>query len=94
MNRKQPQTFFAQPYDQAGWLKTIHDTFPRTEVFSQPQAVPVGDSRAKSVLQLGSTRLAVHGLEGDIRQAITYYEDLHQSIGHVGFVMVNGKHTG
>ena len=58
MTRDQLHAFFAQPYDQAAWLKTIHDIFPRTEVFSQPQRVDVGDSRAKSVLQLGNTRLA------------------------------------
>ncbi len=33
--------------------------------------------------------LAVHGLEGDIREAITYYEDLHQSIGRFDFVLAN-----
>ncbi len=58
MTRDQLQTFFAQPYDRAAWLKTIDDIFPRTELFAQPQAVPVGDSRAKSVFQLGNTRLA------------------------------------
>jgi hypothetical protein len=58
MTRDQLQAFFVQPYDQAAWLKTIHGIFPHTEVFSQPQPVSVGDSRAQSVLQLGNTRLA------------------------------------
>ena len=57
MNRDQLQVFFTQPYDRTAWLKTIHSVFPHTELFSQPQSVPVGDSRAKSVFQLGNTRL-------------------------------------
>src|SRR5258708_20528768 len=33
--------------------------------------------------------LAVHGLSGDIRQAVTYYEDSHKSFGKFDFVMAN-----
>jgi type I restriction enzyme M protein len=33
--------------------------------------------------------LAVHGLEGDIREGNTYYEDLHNSTGKFDFVMAN-----
>jgi type I restriction enzyme M protein len=33
--------------------------------------------------------LAVHGLEGDIRQANTYYEDLHNATGRFDFVLAN-----
>ena len=33
--------------------------------------------------------LAVHGLAGDIRQGVTYYEDLHKSMGKFDFVMAN-----
>ncbi len=33
--------------------------------------------------------LAVHGLEGDIRQAITYYEDPHELLGKADYVMAN-----
>jgi type I restriction enzyme M protein len=33
--------------------------------------------------------LAVHGLEGDIREGNTYYEDLHKSTGKFDFVMAN-----
>jgi len=58
MNRDHLQTFFAQPYDRAAWLNTIHGVFPHTELFGQPQPVPVGDSRAQSIFQLGNTRLS------------------------------------
>ena len=33
--------------------------------------------------------LAVHGVEGDIRQGNAYYEDLHRSPGRFDFVMAN-----
>jgi type I restriction enzyme M protein len=33
--------------------------------------------------------LAVHGLSGDIREANTYYEDVHKIVGKFDFVMAN-----
>ncbi len=33
--------------------------------------------------------LAVHGLEGDIQKAISYYEDPHELVGKTDFVMAN-----
>jgi type I restriction enzyme M protein len=33
--------------------------------------------------------LAVHGLEGDTREGISYYDDLHNSTGHFDFVLAN-----
>ena len=33
--------------------------------------------------------LAVHGLEGDVRQANSYYEDSHNCLGKFDFVMAN-----
>jgi type I restriction enzyme M protein len=33
--------------------------------------------------------LAVHGLEGDIQQAITYYEDPHELLRKADYVMAN-----
>jgi type I restriction enzyme M protein len=33
--------------------------------------------------------LAIHGLEGDIREANSYYEDLHKSTGSFDFVLAN-----
>jgi type I restriction enzyme M protein len=31
----------------------------------------------------------VHGLEGDIKKAITYYEDPHELVGKADYVMAN-----
>ena len=33
--------------------------------------------------------LAVHGLEGDIQKAVTYYEDPHELLGKADYVMAN-----
>lgn len=40
-------------------------------------------------IRLAKMNLAVHGLEGDIQQAITYYEDPHELLGKADFVMAN-----
>src|ERR1019366_1710326 len=40
-------------------------------------------------IRLCKMNLAVHGLSGDIRQANTYYEDVHKSVGKFDFVMAN-----
>ena len=40
-------------------------------------------------MKLAKMNLAVHGLSGDIREANTYYEDPHKSLGRVDFVMAN-----
>jgi hypothetical protein len=40
-------------------------------------------------VRLCKMNLAVHGLAGDIRQANSYYEDLHSSPGKFDFVMAN-----
>lgn len=40
-------------------------------------------------IRLARMNLAVHGLEGDIRRAITYYEDPHETVGKADYVMAN-----
>ena len=40
-------------------------------------------------IRLAKMNLAVHGLEGDIRKAISYYEDPHELIGKCDYVMAN-----
>src|SRR5438552_7696463 len=48
-----------------------------------------GQERVAETIRLCKMNLAVHGLSGDIRQANTYYEDLHKSVGKFDFVMAN-----
>src|SRR5947209_6941576 len=48
-----------------------------------------GQERVAETIRLCKMNLAVHGLSGDIRQANTYYEDIHKSLGKFDFVMAN-----
>jgi type I restriction enzyme M protein len=45
--------------------------------------------KVAETIRLCKMNLAVHGLAGDIRQGVTYYEDLHKSPGKFDFVMAN-----
>lgn len=48
-----------------------------------------GQERVAETVRLAKMNLAVHGLDGDIRQGNTYYEDLHNTVGKFDFVMAN-----
>ncbi len=48
-----------------------------------------GIERVAETIRLCKMNLAVHGLEGDIRQANSYYEDPHKSLEKFDFVMAN-----
>ena len=48
-----------------------------------------GTERVLETIRLCKMNLAVHGLEGDIRQANSYYEDPHRSLDKFDFVMAN-----
>ena len=48
-----------------------------------------GIEKNATTIRLARMNLAVHGLEGDIRQAITYYEDPHELLGKADYVMAN-----
>ncbi|MDD3111633.1 MAG: N-6 DNA methylase [Methanofollis liminatans] len=48
-----------------------------------------GLEKNATTIRLAKMNLAVHGLEGDIQRAITYYEDPHELAGRADFVMAN-----
>ena len=48
-----------------------------------------GLEKNATTIRLARMNLAVHGLEGDIRPAITYYEDPHELLGKADYVMAN-----
>lgn len=48
-----------------------------------------GIEKNATTIELAKMNLAVHGLEGDIQEAITYYEDPHEQAGKADYVMAN-----
>jgi len=48
-----------------------------------------GMEKNATTIRLAKMNLAVHGLEGNILKAITYYEDPHELLGKADFVMSN-----
>ncbi|MDY0223419.1 MAG: N-6 DNA methylase [Desulfobacterium sp.] len=48
-----------------------------------------GLEKNATTIRLAKMNLAVHGLEGNIQKAITYYEDPHELHGKADFVMAN-----
>jgi type I restriction enzyme M protein len=48
-----------------------------------------GMEKNPTTIRLAKMNLAVHGLEGNIQKAITYYEDPHELVGKADFVMAN-----
>ena len=48
-----------------------------------------GMEKNPTTIRLANMNLAVHGLEGNIHKAITYYEDPHELLGTCDFVMAN-----
>lgn len=48
-----------------------------------------GQEKTATTIRLAKMNLAVHGLEGDIREANTFYEDVQNLYGKCDFVMAN-----
>jgi type I restriction enzyme M protein len=48
-----------------------------------------GHEKVGETVKLCRMNLAVHGLEGDIREAISYYDDPHRLVGKFDFVLAN-----
>ncbi len=48
-----------------------------------------GQEKESATAALCRLNLAMHGLEGDIKETITYYEDPHQATGRFDYVLAN-----
>ena len=48
-----------------------------------------GLEKNATTIRLAKMNLAVHGLEGNVQQAITYYQDPHELAGKADYVMAN-----
>jgi type I restriction enzyme M protein len=48
-----------------------------------------GQEKVGATVALSRMNLAVHGLEGDIREANSYYDDEHEATGNFDFVLAN-----
>jgi type I restriction enzyme M protein len=48
-----------------------------------------GQEKTATTIRLAKMNLTVHGLEGDIREANTFYQDVHELFGKCDFVMAN-----
>ncbi len=48
-----------------------------------------GQEKTGETVKLAKMNLSVHGLEGDVRQSNTYYEDPFESVGKFDYVMAN-----
>jgi type I restriction enzyme M protein len=48
-----------------------------------------GQEKNTTTIQIAKMNLAVHGLDGKIAEAITYYQDEHTLVGKCNFVMAN-----
>ncbi|RYZ81299.1 MAG: SAM-dependent DNA methyltransferase, partial [Proteobacteria bacterium] len=55
-----------------------------------PTAIFVcGQEKTRDTVKLGRMNLAVHGLSGDIREANSFYDDVHGCVDAFDFVMAN-----
>ena len=61
----------------------------QTQAKPKDRATFYGMEKNPTTIRLAKMNLAVHGLEGDIKQAISYYEDPHNLAGKADFVMAN-----
>ena len=53
------------------------------------QVIFYGQEKNRDTIRIAKMNLAVHGLEGKIAEAITYYQDEHTLVGKCDFVMAN-----
>ncbi len=70
------------------FVQTSH-FIERSGVDTSHRVTFFGQEKTATTIRLAKMNLAVHGLEGDIREANTFYEDVHTLYGKCNFVMAN-----
>ena len=64
--------------------------FVKEHKFNPSKKISIyGQEKEEDTVRLNKMNLAVNGLAGDIKQGISYYEDLHNSINKFDYVMAN-----
>ena len=85
----QPQGRILDPAAGSGGMFVQSARFVRQHHRDRDGISIYGQERVLQTVRLCRMNLAVHGLEGDIRQGNTYYEDIHRSLGRFDAVMAN-----
>lgn len=74
---------------QSGNFVQHHKANAQNHIMPMENISIYGQEKTAETVRLCKMNLAVHGLSGDIRQANSYYEDLHNCVGKFDFVMAN-----
>ena len=74
---------------QSGNFVEHHKSNEKNHLTAMDNISIYGQEKTAETVRLCKMNLAVHGLSGDIRQANSYYEDLHNCVGKFDFVMAN-----
>lgn len=72
--------------------ENLRGVLPKSDYQEQEPGIAadfLGLEKNATTIRLAKMNLAVHGLEGNIQKAITYYDDPHELLGKVQYVMAN-----
>jgi len=82
-------TVFDPASGSAGMLVQSSHFIENTGGDTSRKVVFYGQEKNRDTIRIAKMNLAVHGLEGRIAEAITYYQDEHNLVGKCDFVMAN-----
>lgn len=82
-------TIFDPANGSAGMFVQTSHFIEQTGGDTGKKVVFYGQEKNRDTIRIAKMNLAVHGLEGKIAEAITYYQDEHSLFGKCDFVMAN-----